>query len=175
MCGKQSQEYELQRINSCSMLNISGSDCYCEEKDERRCRFQPKLRRAAILRPRMGMTITPYDKLVSWGTTADFIVTLNVMRNGFFGKLLPLFIEEQEKANFGSPFRTEPKTRGRKPLLTKVGLLGFILYLKSRNCMYRICMVFGVVPSTASVWLNYASNLLLKFAQRFDFLECRVA
>ena len=121
------------------------------------------------------MTINPWDKLVSCGTTADFIVTLNVTRNGFFGKLLPLFIEEQEKANFGSPFRTESKTRGRKPLLTSAGLLGLILwYLKSRDCMYLICMAFEVVPSTASVWLNNASSVLLKAVQRVDLVKCRV-
>ena len=35
-------------------------------------------------------------------------------------------------------------------------------YLKSKDPIYKLCPVFGVVPSTASVWLDYGVEVMSK-------------
>ena len=129
----------------------------------RRCVVQPKLRTLAIVRPKSGMNCTPWEQLVSCGTTADFLVLLNVIRSGFFDKLLPFFVEERAKLNSGCPYRHGPRSRGRKSFLRSVDLLGLVLWkLNCKDCLYRICFDFGIVPSSASRWFDFAAEVLLK-------------
>lgn len=77
--------------------------------------------------------------------------------------VLPAFQIERAKTNFGSPYRTGPKTRGRRPQLSLMDLIGVALwYLKTRCTAYRLCPVFGIVPSTAYDCIDYAMEVLLK-------------
>ena len=77
--------------------------------------------------------------------------------------MLPLFETERNRVNYGSPFRTARKVRGRTAKLDSTDLLGLVLwFLKGKECMYRLCPIFGVVPSTLSTWLNYSLEVLLR-------------
>lgn len=76
--------------------------------------------------------------------------------------MLPLFEYESSVMNYGSPFRRLPKRMGRAPQLHSVDLIGLALwYLKGKEFMYRLCPIFGVVPSTISSWLSYSLDVLL--------------
>ena len=55
----------------------------------------------------------------------------------------------------------------RKSFLRTVDLLGLVLWwLKCKDCLYRICVDFGIVSSSASIWLDFAAEVLLKVVQR---------
>lgn len=81
----------------------------------------------------------------------------------FIERLLPILEYERSRLNFGSPYRKEPKTRGRNADLRKFDLLGLALwFLKSSRQQYRICTQFGLVPASVYVWLDCALEVLFK-------------
>lgn len=48
------------------------------------------------------------------------------------------------------------KAGGQKPWIETIDLLGFVSwYLKSSARQYSICPIFGLVPTTLSVWIDY--------------------
>ena len=64
--------------------------------------------------------------------------------------------------NNGSSYKTIQTSKGRKPQLEFVDIVGMVLWnLKSKNPIYKLCLVFGVVPSTARVWLDYGLEVML--------------
>ena len=129
-------------------------------------RVQLGFRRNAIMRYVLGKENTPWRRILSFGRTCDFIVSTNFTKSIILDVLLPVSKVKQYETNFGSPFRTEPKTYGKTPILESVDLVGMVLwYLKSKEYMYRMCPIFRVVPATMSVWLNYALHLMHKVVQ----------
>ena len=63
--------------------------------------------------------------------------------------------------NHGSPYRTGYSPKGRKPQLESVDLLGLALYyLKSKDSVYKLCLIFGIVPTSAYVWLDFSLEVL---------------
>lgn len=54
-----------------------------------------------------------------------------------------------------------------------VDLLGLALWsINGRDCLYKLCPVFGIVQSSASVWLDYAMEQLLcavRKPENYDF------
>lgn len=73
-----------------------------------------------------------------------------------------MFNAARKSLNF-RPFRKSTKTAGSKPLLGSVDQLGLVLwYLKSKEIIYKLCTIFGIVPSTLSFSLAYTMEVLLK-------------
>ena len=127
---------------------------------------QPKFRRTALMRPLSGSTATPWLKLLSCGTSADFIVFMNLSRPAFFNCLSPKFEEAAKVKNFGSPYRRTASNRGRTRLLRYVDITGLVLtYLKRSDPMYRLCVEFGIVPSTAQVCIDIGLEVLLRIVR----------
>eukprot|EP00171_Calliarthron_tuberculosum_P001335 IDg1335t1 len=120
----------------------------------RATRVQPMYRRAALMRSIYGRASTPWLRILTYGTAADFIVSINVTKSLLVDKLLPLFEAERSSVNFGGPYRHGRSTRGRSAQLASIDLLGLALwFLKSRCTTYKLCPIFGVVPATLAVWL----------------------
>lgn len=89
--------------------------------------------------------------------------------------MLPLFEAERKHVNHGGAYRVCVSNRGQKAQLESVDLLGLALwYLKSRCAAYRLCNIFGVVPSTVSVWLDYALEVLYRVVRKPANLEFAV-
>jgi len=136
----------------------------------------PKYTRKAIMRPLRGMHTTPWRKILAFGTPGDFILTTNFTGRLIKEDILPLFKAERISVNRGSPYNSKGSNRGRKPLLSDIDLIGLALYyLKTRDSMYRLSIMFGIVPSSVSVWLDYALEVLLKIvtkATNVDFEIC---
>ncbi len=81
--------------------------------------------------------------------------------------MVPLFEETRKTVNHSIPYKQTGSTRGCRPAVVSVDLLGMALYyLKSRDVLYKICPVFGLVPSSLHVWLDFASEVLLKTVTR---------
>ena len=77
--------------------------------------------------------------------------------------------------NFGSPCRTGNSRCGRKPILRSVDLLGLALwFLKSCDPPYKLCLIFGVIPSTLYCWLNYALEVLYRLVQNKNIADFEI-
>lgn len=55
---------------------------------------------------------------------SDFIVSINITKELLVSRLLRLFEERRNEINFGGPYRTKLTSRGRKPQLESIDLLG---------------------------------------------------
>ena len=136
------------------------------EKTNKSRADQPQFRRCALLRHTGGRNNTPWRRILTFGTELDYLVSTNLTKTLIIETILPCFERHRNQTNHGSPFRRFVKRRGRKPQLQSIDLIGIVLwYLKSKDCIYRMCPIFGVVPSTMSVWLNYAMEVMLKVVQ----------
>lgn len=119
------------------------------------CVSTPKLRHAIISRYIVGLHSTDWTRLITFGTASDSKVYSNFTRRTIFD-VLRNFEEQRSDVNNGSPYCTEKKRRGRRPHLRSIDIIGLVLcFLKTKDPVYRLCPVFGIVPSTASVWLDY--------------------
>ena len=48
-------------------------------------------------------------------------------------------------------------------------MLGLALfYMKSRDSVYNMCPVFGIIPSSMYVWLDFSLEILLRVVERSD-------
>lgn len=76
-------------------------------------------------------------------------------------KILPLFEQERMLVNNGGPYQSVISQRGRKPQLKSIDILGMCLwFLKFRCVSYRLCLIFGVGPTTLYVWLDFGMEVL---------------
>lgn len=134
---------------------------------KKRGRRHPQYCRAALLRPIPSAANTPWRRILTFGKPGDFIVSINITKDVLLTRVLPLFEVQRLKLNFGSPYRCGPKTRGRRTLLESIDILGLSLwFLKSRDPLYKLCPLFGVVTSSATVWLDYALAVLLRVVRK---------
>ena len=109
------------------------------------------------------------------GKTQDFIVSINITRSGFHEKILPRFQTERKHVNFGGPYCKTVKQNERRPQLESHNLLGLALwYLKCKDRLYKLSFIFGIVPSSIPVWLDYALEFLLRVVSNNAFTECRL-
>lgn len=111
----------------------------------RKCkkRVTPMYQRAAIMRPIHSRASTPWYRILTFGTAADFKVSVNVTNSLLVDKLLPLLEAEGLNVNFCGPVKMAGSTRGRKPLLQSIDLLGLALwYLKSLCVNYKLVPIF---------------------------------
>ena len=81
-----------------------------------------------------------------------------------------LFEKHRASVNNGSPYKTIQTSKGREIQLESVDVIGMVLWhLKSKNPIYKLCPVFGVVPSTASVWIDYGLEVMSKVIEDNEF------
>ena len=138
-----------------------------EEKVRKRRSKQPTFLRAALARPLNGRHSTAWRILLTFGTPRDFIKSTNFPKQVIVERILPKFERARARFNYGSPYRKGPKERGREPQVDSMDLVGLALwYLKTRGTMYSLCPVFGLVPTTISVWLDYALEVLLRVVNK---------
>ena len=134
-----------------------------------RSRKPPKYKRPALLRPQhVAKNLQmPWNVILSCGGDDDFLVSLNFTKTLLLDTLLPLFNIECQSCNYGSPYRKGPKTRGRNPQLRSVDLLARSLwYVKTKGTLFSLCPVFGIVPSSIGVWMDYSLEVLLHVVKR---------
>jgi len=133
------------------------------KKAKTKTRVVPKYHREAIPRPLFGVHSTPWSRILTFGRNSDFIVTINITKHLLTTQILPLFETARAQVNGGSPYRATRSNRGRRPQLLSIDILGLALYyLKSRDPIYKMCPFFGLVPSSAYVWLDFALEVLKK-------------
>lgn len=134
----------------------------------------PKYRLVALLRYVSSKETTPWKIILSSGADDDFLVSDNFTIALVIERILPLFSQERENFNFGSPFRNGPKTKGRRALLETLDILGMVLwYLKTKGTMFSLCPIFGITGSTIGVWLYYSSEVLIRVVKREKDFEIR--
>ena len=154
-----------------SVASFSASVCalklITKAKKKNRSRKPYTYKRAALLRPIQSIYDTPWFKILSCGTDSDFLISLNFTKSLVLQRLLPYFEYERSRLNYGSPYRVAPKTRGRHPQLRSVDLLGLALwYLKTRGTKYNLCPIFGIVPASITVWLDFSLEVLLNVVEK---------
>lgn len=148
-------------------------------KMKKACRvrnLKPYIHRRSVPHPLRSALSTHWKQLLSCGTSSNFICEINFDRHCVLTVLIPRFEAVRNAVNFGSPYRYGPKVRGRKPLLESVDILGLVLkYLKSTARQHELCGMFGLVPSTVSVWIDYGLTVLLRVLRDKTVPEFRVA
>jgi hypothetical protein len=101
-------------------------------------RRNAKLSRSALALPRCS----PWVRLLMFGDDSSFLSMTGFSRLAFYALKDVVFTDV-------------PVSRGRPMLLDKEGQLGLLLfYLGSRMQLKHLCMLFGIVPSSASVIIN---------------------
>ena len=124
-------------------------------------------RREALIRPIRSNLDTPWARILSCGNDDDFLTSIEFTRSLLLQRLLPHFENERSRVNYGSPYRTGPKIRGRHPQHRSVDLLAMSLwYLKTKGSTYMLCPIFGIVPASLSVWLDYSPEVLLRVVKK---------
>ena len=109
------------------------------------------LLRAAIVRPRLS----PWMHLLANGDDRSFLDVTGFTKDAFY---------RLETAVF--PAGDVP-TRGRPSSLDNKGKLGLVLFfLGSRMETKFLCLLFGIIPTTANVTINAMLRLLVKQLQR---------
>ena len=140
-----------------------------------RCQKTYQYKRAALLRPVKSNMDTPWVRLLSCGVDDEFLISLSFTRCIVLQRLLPYFEYERERLNFGSLYRTGPKTRRRNPQLQSVELLGISLwYLKTKGSGYTLCPIFGIIPASLSVWLDYSLEVSLRVVKKTSKTEFEI-
>ena len=138
-------------------------------------RKRPKFHRQALMRPIQGTCSTSWLRMVSFGTSSDFISYTNVSRPVFFSYLLPRFEARRNFVNNGSPYRSSRSSRGRPAQLKSVDILGLSLnYLKRRDILANICTDFGLVPSSLQIWLDFGLEVLLQVVRDPQSTHCAI-
>lgn len=136
---------------------------------------QPYIHRASMADPLRSDQITQWKDLVSCGSSSDFVKFLNFDGHCFLDIILPRFESVHSTVNSGSPFRKGPKQRGRNPHVTSLDILGPVLkHVKSTGRQYEMWGMFGFVPFTVLVWIDYGLTVLLKVFTDKCVLEFRV-
>jgi hypothetical protein len=120
-------------------------------------RRNAKLTRSAVLTPRMA----PWYRLLYFGDDYSFL-NLTGCTKGVFLKLERVLLQG------------ERDRRGRTPQLDFRGQLGlYLFYLGSRMALKQLCLIFGVVPSTASLFINRFIKLVPKKLRNDVFAEVK--
>lgn len=117
-----------------------------------RRRNNAKVTRSALLGPKFA----PWYRLLNFGDDLSFLTLTGLTRFAF--------MELEAAVSHGLPERT-----GRPPQLDFRGQLGlYLFFLGSRMPLKHLCMLFGVVPSTASVFINRFIRLVPRKLRRND-------
>ena len=112
-------------------------------------RVRHRLTRSALLPP----SLSPWKKLLWHGDDLSFLHVTGFSRPAFFG-LVDLLYPREECAR---------KKKGRPPLLDRRDQLGLLLLFLSSKMHYKhICMIFGVIPTTASRTINHMLHLVAR-------------
>ncbi len=143
--------------------------------EKQKPRKQPRYRRIALLKHINNSHNTPCRRILTFGLVGDFILSINFTKSVLLEYIHSIFETERMKVNYGSPYLTARWQRGRKLQLESVDLMRLVLwYLKSKDCAYRLCPIFGIVPSTLSTWLQYFMKVLLRAMKNSSKTSCRI-
>lgn len=129
----------------------------------------PTVQRSRLANP------SPWKHLFSCGTSSDLILSVNFPRHVILDHLLPLFDEQRQRVNYGSPYRKGPKMRGRPPALESIDILGLVLcYLKSSCNQNQLCRPFGIAQTSVGVWIEYGMQVLHRIVSHTANTQFRV-
>ena len=113
------------------------------------CRNRRKLKRCAIAKPKFS----PWHRLFHYGDDDSFLEMTGFDKPTFKKLLRNLFGGKSTTRNIGRP-----------KLLDNAGKLGlYLLYLNLTVALKHICLIFGIVPSTAS---NVLSEMRVRVCRR---------
>lgn len=88
---------------------------------------------------------------------------VNIGKQLFTERLLPLFETKRASVNYGGPCKRNETKRGRRPQLSSIYLIGLALwYLNGSDSIYHLCPIFGIIPSTAYIRVDYALEVLYR-------------
>lgn len=122
-----------------------------------------KYRRASLFRFVRGVSSTQLRQIFTHGRARDFLVRTNITKDLLERIVVPAFEHERKKDNFGSPYGTSRLTRGGRALLESFDLdILSVYYMYSRDAVYKMCPIFGIVPSSAHAWLDFSMEVLLR-------------
>ena len=136
---------------------------------------KPKYRRLSLLKHVNATSNTPWQRIMTFGTGSDFLVSINITKQLLVEKLRHQFGLHRKYVNYGGPYRKTNSKRGQVSTLQSIDLVGRALwYLKSRDPIHKLCPIFGIIPSSIYVWLEYALEVLLKVVTNSSLPEYEI-
>ena len=118
------------------------------------CRESHYLTRSAVVLP----AVSAWNKLLYRGDTKSFLNLAGTTREAFYKLDSILFIEE-----------AVGRKRGRPPILDNSGRLGLNLFWVGSAMQTKyLCMIFGVVPSSANIIIDNLRSLICRRLQAND-------
>ena len=113
--------------------------------------------RSAVVRP----AVSAWNMLLYRGDTKSFLNLTGTTREAFYKLDSILFIEE-----------AVGRKRGRPPILDNSGRLGLNLFWVGSAMQTKyLCMIFGVVPSSANIIIDNLRSLICRRLQANDRLQ----
>ena len=93
-----------------------------------------------------------------------------------FDSLLELFAPTYDTFTpHGKTIRAVKKKGGRNHLLSPTACLGLVLtWLQSRGGNKFLCFMFGIIPSSCSIWLRYGKRVLIKVLRNVDAAKVKM-
>ena len=93
-----------------------------------------------------------------------------------FDSLLELFAPTYDTFTpHGKTIRAVKKKGGRNCLLSPAACLGLVLtWLRSRGGNKFLCFMFGIIPSSCSIWLRYGKRVLIKVLRNVDAAKVKM-
>ena len=93
-----------------------------------------------------------------------------------FDSLLELFAPTYDTFTpHGKTIRAVKKKGGRNRLLSPAACLGLVLtWLRSRGGNKFLCFMFGIIPSSCSIWLRYGKRVLIKVLRNVDAAKVKM-
>ena len=105
--------------------------------------------------------VSAWNKLLYRGDTKSFLNLTGMTREAFYKLESILFIEE-----------AVGRKRGRPPILDNSGRLGLNLFWVGSAMQTKyLCMIFGVVPSSANIIIDKLRSLICRRLQANDRLQ----
>jgi hypothetical protein len=110
------------------------------------------LTKSALLSP----AFSPWNQLLNHGDDNSFLTLTGFTRAAFMQLENILFVEVLITAK-----------RGRPPALNRRGQIGlYMFFASSRMNLKHLCMIFGIVPTTASDYITKMLKLVVKRLKR---------
>lgn len=134
--------------------------------------------RAALIKPLVSENTKAWRQLLTCRSFSDFVAPVNFDRRTFFDLLLLKFYLEHAKFPFGVPYCSllhKAKLRGRSCSVSTEDNLGLVLWrLKISDQNSQVRPIFGLVPSSGSVWLDNRLRVLHRTPRRNDIPKFKV-
>lgn len=164
----------LTKVCACALMSASAVTL-CKNLETGVRGPRPVFHLFALLPPFKFTIVTSWKQLIFYGTSSGLIASSSFHEGAFFDVLLSKFAQERAIVSLGRRYRSGPKYCGQKSIISTEDILGFIFWRLKYSARQTLSgPVFGFVPSSLIVWLEYELRALYRMLKRRDCQDFRM-